>query len=324
MPHLILIIYLISFGCGLVLISLAYHMHRTYRHKHLQTYAVHLVCLNFMALSILVLRYIQLNISPEKKNIVGGLYILFMAMSALDFCAIIGYTATFILITMQLGEKTVTPKLKWSGIAALGAAALVLAKGVFDILTGRSPDFLMISLRVLDYAPKALILVLAVGIYRQSRKLPGSGKRIALRGFAALYFFVHLAFFLLFAFKHLWPDLFDIAWGIYFLALNLVPLFFLGTFLHYYHGKKLFVLQRQPDLDATLESYGISRREKEIIQLVCAGKSNREIEELLFISQKTVKFHLYNVYKKLGIRNRVELANLVQDSRAENSPLTIP
>ncbi len=81
-----------------------------------------------------------------------------------------------------------------------------------------------------------------------------------------------------------------------------------------FHGKKLLVQRSQPDLEITLAGYGVSKRETEIIQLVCAGKSNREIEELLFISIKTVKFHLYSIYRKLGVRNRIELANVVQES----------
>lgn len=65
---------------------------------------------------------------------------------------------------------------------------------------------------------------------------------------------------------------------------------------------------------------GISKRELEIIRLVCTGKSNRQIEGLLFISQKTLKFHLVNAYKMLGIHNRVELVNLIQNLPDEDPP----
>ena len=42
------------------------------------------------------------------------------------------------------------------------------------------------------------------------------------------------------------------------------------------------------------------------------GKTNKEIEDDLFISIKTVKAHLYNVYKKMGVKNRLELINKIQ------------
>jgi len=320
MPHLILLTYLLSFCSGVVLIGLAVHMSHAYRYRHLRTYALHLIFLNGTGLFIMALRYIQLNISPAKEGIVGGLYILFMGLSALDFCVLIGYVATFILMTFELREKPPAAGLRAAGGLALGAAALVWAKGVYDVVGGRSVDVLMISLRVLDYLPKILILLLSVVLFWQARRLAASGKRIALKGLATLYFSVHLAFFLSFALRHRWPALFAFAWPGYFLALNLVPLFTLGTFLHYYHGKKLYVSGRKNGPETVLENRGVSRRELEVIQLVCTGKSNREIKALLFISEKTVKFHLYNAYKKLGIRNRVELVNLMHDLRAEDPP----
>ena len=52
-------------------------------------------------------------------------------------------------------------------------------------------------------------------------------------------------------------------------------------------------------------------REREVISLVITGRSNREITEDLFISPETVKKHIYNAYRKIGVRNRVQLVNAV-------------
>jgi DNA-binding NarL/FixJ family response regulator len=49
-------------------------------------------------------------------------------------------------------------------------------------------------------------------------------------------------------------------------------------------------------------------RESEIVDLVIAGCRNREISERLSISEKTVKAHLSNIFAKLGVRDRLELA----------------
>jgi len=68
---------------------------------------------------------------------------------------------------------------------------------------------------------------------------------------------------------------------------------------------------------ANLERYGITPREREIIELICAGSTNQEIAEKLFISVATVKDHNYNVFRKTGVRNRVELANLFRERRTE-------
>jgi two-component system, NarL family, nitrate/nitrite response regulator NarL len=52
----------------------------------------------------------------------------------------------------------------------------------------------------------------------------------------------------------------------------------------------------------------VSDREKEIVQLVVQGFRNREIGVKLFISEQTVKNHLHNIFDKLGVSDRLELA----------------
>jgi two-component system response regulator NreC len=56
------------------------------------------------------------------------------------------------------------------------------------------------------------------------------------------------------------------------------------------------------------DSYDLlSTREKEILQLLASGKTNREIAELLFISVSTVETHRNNVFQKLHLHNLAEL-----------------
>ena len=51
----------------------------------------------------------------------------------------------------------------------------------------------------------------------------------------------------------------------------------------------------------------LSRREEEVMRLVAEGLGNREIAELLALSEHTVKNYLFHIFDKLGISNRVEL-----------------
>ncbi len=56
-----------------------------------------------------------------------------------------------------------------------------------------------------------------------------------------------------------------------------------------------------------LDEAGLTRREKEVVQLAAQGYNDNEIAKMLTISAFTVKFHLKRIFKKLGIHKRVEL-----------------
>jgi NarL family two-component system response regulator LiaR len=55
-------------------------------------------------------------------------------------------------------------------------------------------------------------------------------------------------------------------------------------------------------------AHGLTERELEVLGLVAQGKSNSDIALALFISIKTVKYHLTGIFSKLGVRNRTEAA----------------
>jgi len=52
----------------------------------------------------------------------------------------------------------------------------------------------------------------------------------------------------------------------------------------------------------------LSTREREIVMLVAQGFKNKEMAERMFISEQTVKNHLHNIFDKLGVSDRLELA----------------
>lgn len=71
--------------------------------------------------------------------------------------------------------------------------------------------------------------------------------------------------------------------------------------------------------DSVIDGYELTAREKEILRLILRGASNKEIEGKLFISASTVRNHIYNIYQKLGVKNRIELINRINKD-ARNKP----
>lgn len=96
-------------------------------------------------------------------------------------------------------------------------------------------------------------------------------------------------------------------------------------FLLIYFGGTLpliFVLKKHPvmldknsisyasGIDQVFKKYFITTREKEIIEEICKGKSNQQIADDLFINLQTVKDHTHSIFKKVNVKNRVQLTRM--------------
>lgn len=66
---------------------------------------------------------------------------------------------------------------------------------------------------------------------------------------------------------------------------------------------------------AKLESLGITPRELEVLELIAAGLSNKEIAERVHVSENTVKTHSSRVFDKLGARRRTQAVQLGKELR---------
>ena len=63
-----------------------------------------------------------------------------------------------------------------------------------------------------------------------------------------------------------------------------------------------------------LEAFGITPREHEILTLIAAGLSNREIAEKLFLSENTIKTHSSRLFEKLNARRRTQAVQIAKQS----------
>jgi DNA-binding NarL/FixJ family response regulator len=67
-------------------------------------------------------------------------------------------------------------------------------------------------------------------------------------------------------------------------------------------------LNKQISATSTRERFGLTSRELQIVREVVEGSTNREIAQRFHLSEDTVKHHLSNVFDKLGVYNRLEMA----------------
>ena len=109
--------------------------------------------------------------------------------------------------------------------------------------------------------------------------------------------------------------------GPYILALVILLFFLSGIFpLLYLHYKADLVFMPifadasdHEKKEKLFAHYGISPREREIVDKICEGKTNRQIADELFISLQTVKDHTHRIYSKIGINSRLKLVQLLNE-----------
>jgi len=88
----------------------------------------------------------------------------------------------------------------------------------------------------------------------------------------------------------------------YLLALNVGSFLFAGRFLD---SEPLVAEGRLTE--ACKAEFGLTAREAELIERLLDGSTNQDLADALYISRKTVENHLYNVFQKMQVRNRVQL-----------------
>ncbi len=123
-----------------------------------------------------------------------------------------------------------------------------------------------------------------------------------------LYFAVAIqAIVLIFVPHSVWTDRLDI------FTAGFICFLWGAITLFYLFNK--FLKQSNRNLESVpvefVNHYNISTREREIILLLVSGMSNREIGEKLYISPRTVEAHVYNIYRKCSIKNKLELVRLI-------------
>lgn len=80
--------------------------------------------------------------------------------------------------------------------------------------------------------------------------------------------------------------------------------------------QEVVVRQAEFDLDERMEEvtrqYDLTGREKDLSRLIYEGKSNSQIAEMLFISESTVKTHVYNIFRKMDVKNRMGVTRIIR------------
>ena len=153
-------------------------------------------------------------------------------------------------------------------------------------------------------------------VFHRSRSLKDYNQRKAFRWFAGWYAViipVHLVL-LHQMHRHMFlSDLFMLSFS----AFHILPVWFMYLYLQKHFVEHVEDTSFSSRLEMMADKYGITVREQEIITLICKGMTNQQITDSLFISLQTVKDHTHRIYLKTGVKNRVQLTNLMEKRSIE-------
>ncbi len=136
-------------------------------------------------------------------------------------------------------------------------------------------------------------------------------ERLSIRFFCLVYLFI-IAAIITSANLAQYSQWIELTFIILLFASHLIPIFILDIYLDKFYIEPNITIDFQKCFEDFIMKFGISGREKEVIELICKGNSNQDISDSLFISLQTVKDHIHRIYLKTGVKNRVQLSNLIR------------
>lgn len=312
MPHLTLFVFIATLAAGAAGVALFAGLHQRYAYPFLRSGALQLALFNaIVALNVLYFYY-TVNLTDA-----GTSLWVETAYHAVSPVLKVAWVASLWVMVLDLLDRPLSQAFRrrgWiAGVAfAAGSAGLAghaMVVGTVEIV---GTVHFVLELPVIAAALATMVYLVA-----RSGSVADTDRRLLARGFGVAV----LIIWALSTTTFLGGILFDLpgqdvrvfSSSVLLFAYNLVPVFVLRRRLGGLATEPSGgVADGGPDWEHLGKTYGITPREREIVELICRGKRNKEIADELFISLQTVKDHNYRIYKKLGVKNRVQLVNLAR------------
>lgn len=301
--QLSLVALIVALATGLVTSIVAVTYMQARQPEFFRYFLTNILLFNLLILSGLVLRYLQFQFQFQASELRQLQFILpglLVVMAALK----LGWLYAFILMNKTL-PLDIAPK---RSARMLARVAVIIFLGYLSVMTTAWFKNLDTVVQAVNIILETLIiggaLLATLQLVFTTAKLPKDGRRMSIFVFGGYHLGLLGIILAVLVMGWLQPGPQRLAQllanGGFLVLFNVSPLVWIKWFQPL---QPVSILEK-------FELLGITRREREIIKLIQAGKTNQEIADKLFISVATVKDHNHNLFRKSGVRNRLELANL--------------
>jgi DNA-binding CsgD family transcriptional regulator len=303
MQHLILAFYLCALLAGTASLSQTLLLWQRHRKLVIRRYAYFLLALYLVLCGFLVdlyTRIVQVSTTIEARSIIW----IFQAG---------GCTLYIFICPYFFHSLTGLAVPKWQRIMFFSLDAVVVAAALASIAL---PDFEPFSIALSGI----LFAMIVYGIVYLAIRLRDIGEK-TLRRALAIFLGVSAVFFPLMLIDsamsfvpvlRIFRFMNNMAQPLYFLVLNCLTIAFGLRYLN-----RPAYAEKDRLTGYFLRAFGVTGRETQIIGQLLDGASTKIIAKKLFISPKTAENHIYNIYQKLGVRNRVQMFQLIKTNSLE-------
>jgi DNA-binding CsgD family transcriptional regulator len=311
----------LSIYAGLYAIIVIYQLQKKYRLSYLSTYLYFQIFINVFGLYGVVGQVIAKKILQRQETALQTTETLghFFSFLGLPFLILAWY------MFIRLGREIIDKKLSLAfnlsyfftlAFVFLGYGVVVVLLNISDF----SPEqYAFFSSAVIFLYLVIEILVLIISLPQlliQLKKIKDLNRRKAVQFFAYLYLIVFSASIIVLLYATQNSEL-TAVYLLVFLSGNIAPVLYWKAYLSKHFISPILQTTGTLAMKQFLAEHKISKREEEVIQLLCEGKTNKEISDTLFISLQTVKDHVYRIFQKTDVKNRVQLINLIQSYKSE-------
>jgi DNA-binding CsgD family transcriptional regulator/uncharacterized membrane protein len=320
MAHLAVFLKIFSIPFGIIAMIILFQHHHKYHYQYLRIYGYIVTIVVFNAVLTMGLFYIHTNLYPRflsSTALVGEtIYCFLTSLTRLVLCYL------YALLYRDFMQKREPNKyrnlfLMFGGLLL----AVLIFFSFYSIQTSNVLPISNVSVTLILLCNLFNIGVLLI-LHKNIARINDKGKQTAVRRFTRVMLIPYLLAMLVFI-LHLFYIFSNEVFVVFFFIFEVVlfgfPIFYLKRFMELYHG---VIELTEPDMEKQfaklLNKYNISKREREVLELICEGKTNKQIEKILFISLQTVKDHVSRIYQKTGVKNRVQLNNLFRFSGVQS------
>lgn len=318
------LLFLICLGLGFAAIFIANHLHKKYALSYLSAlnyYVIAAVVYGFFNWlgPVLVLQMLAGQVMSQRSWNIPVL------LSLMAFPVLIIKIYFLIELSVAIRDRNVAAVFKFCYTLISLLIFLLYIFSVKRYFDTRSETWMFGVVKTTGILTVIVQFTALWSMYHFSRFVGDEKKRQAQKTFGAVF----LASFSLYALAYYFLVFSHMAWAVqtvpilYFLV-PLPPLLYLKNFLAKYYLEHPLLPVTLNEFNRFCANHHLSGREQEIIGLLLKGATKNEMAETLFLSPHTVRNHLANVYKKLGVKNKVQLFFLVRNFFGSDNSQTMP